>query len=541
MANKYTDYQNAKYTVTLDSDGNETSSQVFLIDTADNSDDPTASPASLPLNSDGSTTLQVQTLSEYNSENAQESAGSGGTVYDQGFGSGTQTLELNSVYDNGVNTGFVDATLQSPDGGTVTTVMQQTPYSTHDGQILYSPPQTTNNMDNGKVVDTNQSGPSYAYLTDTTYTTSNDVPSTITATSNGNDFTPATSVPSTPCFTEGTLLLTPRGEVAVEDLRAGDEVVTASGAHRRVRWLGHRRILCLGMPAWRRYIAQPVCITAHAIAPNVPTRDVMVSPGHAIAMTLRDGTDVFVPASTLLNGISITQDDRVEVRYWHVELDSHDVLMASGLGSESFMDVGNRHEFAIGAEGLDPQRTPGLIHKHALPFHQEGPVIRELRERLLARAHDMGWRPTQDADLHLMVDGRRVDPVMAGGLTHFAFPATARTVTVHSATFRPAYLGLDARGDVRALGVQVHEAWIGDSHTGGGAALGLDHPLLAPAFHPDEGRDGCTWRWTTGMARLSPGLWDECRGTVTLSLQVNHAAHTRWTLSDATPDIARAA
>ena len=528
MANTYTDYKNTKYTTTIDKNGNETSSQAFLIDTNDNSDTSTTASSPLPQNSDGSTTLQVQTLAEANSENTQESGGSNETAYDPGFGTGTQTLELNSIYDNGVNTGFVDATLQSPEGGTVTTVLQQTPYSTSDGTILYAPPQTTNNMDNGKIVDTNQSGGYYTYLTNTTYTTSNDVPSTITATSNGNSFTPATSVPSTPCFTEGTLLLTPRGEVAVEDLRAGDEVVTASGAHRRVRWLGHRRILCTGMPAARRHIAQPVRISAHAIAPNVPTRDVAVSPGHAIAMTLRDGTDVFVPASTLLNGISITQDDRVEVRYWHVELDSHDVLVASGLGSESFMDVGNRHEFAIGAEGLDPQRTPGLIHRHALPFHDEGPVIHELRERLLARAQDMGWRPTQDANLHMMADGQRIPPVMTGGLTHFTFPATARNVTLHSATFRPAYLEGET-GDMRALGVQVRDAWIGDSRTGGGVAIGVDHPLLAPAFHPDERDAECAWRWTTGMARLSPELWNGRSGVITLSLQVNHAAHARWT------------
>ncbi|CUW48325.1 Hint domain-containing protein [Novacetimonas hansenii] len=539
MANTYTDYKNTKYTTTIDKNGNETSSQAFLIDTNDNSDTSTTASSPLPQNSDGSTTLQVQTLAEANSENTQESGGSNETTYDPGFGTGTQTLELNSIYDNGVNTGFVDATLQSPEGGTVTTVLQQTPYSTSDGTILYAPPQTTNNMDNGKIVDTNQSGGYYTYLTNTTYTTSNDVPSTITATSNGNSFTPATSVPSTPCFTEGTLLLTPRGEVAVEDLRAGDEVVTASGAHRRVRWLGHRRILCTGMPAARRHIAQPVRISAHAIAPNVPTRDVAVSPGHAIAMTLRDGTDVFVPASTLLNGISITQDDRVEVRYWHVELDSHDVLVASGLGSESFMDVGNRHEFAIGAEGLDPQRTPGLIHRHALPFHDEGPVIHELRERLLARAQDMGWRPTQDANLHMMVDGQRIAPVMAGGLTHFTFPATARNVTLHSATFRPAYLEGET-GDMRALGVQVRDAWIGDSRTGGGVAIGVDHPLLAPAFHPDERDAECAWRWTTGMARLSPELWNGRSGVITLSLQVNHAAHARWT-RPATQDAAHAA
>ena len=41
------------------------------------------------------------------------------------------------------------------------------------------------------------------------------------------------------CFASGTLIGTPSGGVAVEDLRAGDIVVTASGAVRRVKWIGH--------------------------------------------------------------------------------------------------------------------------------------------------------------------------------------------------------------------------------------------------------------------------------------------------------------
>ncbi|GBQ60560.1 Hint domain-containing protein [Novacetimonas hansenii] len=513
MAQNYIDYSNKSYSLTTNSNGYLSSAQIFA---AQNT----------TTDGNGNLVFSVDNIASVNAD--------GPTTPDPGFTNGTRTMTLNSLYENGANTGFVMATTTGTDGGQENALLQQTPYSTSDGTILYAPPQTMDDTVNGQVAQTETSGThgSYLYFTNTAATPMSDAPSTITTTSNGNDFTPATSVPSTPCFTEGTLLLTPRGEVAVEDLRAGDEVVTASGAHRRVRWLGHRRILCTGMPAARRHIAQPVRISAHAIAPNVPTRDVAVSPGHAIAMTLRDGTDVFVPASTLLNGISITQDDRVEVRYWHVELDSHDVLVASGLGSESFMDVGNRHEFAIGAEGLDPQRTPGLIHRHALPFHDEGPVIHELRERLLARAQDMGWRPTQDANLHMMADGQRIAPVMTGGLTHFTFPATARNVTLHSATFRPAYLDIATQGetgDMRALGVQVRDAWIGDSRTGGGVAIGVDHPLLAPAFHPDERDAECAWRWTTGMARLSPELWNGRSGVITLSLQVNHAAHARWT------------
>jgi len=50
------------------------------------------------------------------------------------------------------------------------------------------------------------------------------------------------------CYVAGTRVLTERGEVAVENLAVGDRVVTASGTHRPVRWLGHRRVDCSRHP-----------------------------------------------------------------------------------------------------------------------------------------------------------------------------------------------------------------------------------------------------------------------------------------------------
>ncbi|POF62044.1 hypothetical protein CFR73_07015 [Novacetimonas maltaceti] len=533
MANTYTDYKNAKYNITTNSKGDITSSQFFELDTGDNEDNPTATPATLPVNPDGSTTVQVGTIAENNAANDADSTSGDQVTYDPGFANGSQTLTLNSLYHDGQNTGFVDATLQSPGGGTETLVMQQTPYHTDNGQIMFIPNQTDNVVANGQVATSEQNGNAYAYVTDTNYTTSNDVPSTITATSNGNSFTPATSAADVPadattqdpaCFTTGTPILTPRGDVAVEDLRVGDEVVTASGAHRRIRWIGQRHMRCDNLPAHLRSSVTPVCISAHAIAPGVPARDIRLSPGHAVALTV-DGADVLVPVSVLVNGATVTQPECRVAHYWHVELDSHDVLMSAGLRSESFIDVGNRHTFAIGAEGLDPERTPATLADYALPFHDNGAVVVALRAQLAARAQELGWHLAEaDCGLHLMVDGQRVDPVIAGGLTHFSFPATARRVSLHSTTFRPGLLGHDGHGDPRDLGVQVHGAWMA------GATLGLDHPLLAGVFHPNEARDGCAWRWTTGMGTLPSGLWAGKAGRVTLSLDVTHTTHTGWHL-----------
>ena len=43
-----------------------------------------------------------------------------------------------------------------------------------------------------------------------------------------------------PCFTPGTLIATPRGEVAVEELRVGDKIITRDNGMQEIRWLGRR-------------------------------------------------------------------------------------------------------------------------------------------------------------------------------------------------------------------------------------------------------------------------------------------------------------
>ncbi len=43
-----------------------------------------------------------------------------------------------------------------------------------------------------------------------------------------------------PCFTPGTLIATPRGEVPVEDLKAGDRVITRDNGIQQIRWAGRK-------------------------------------------------------------------------------------------------------------------------------------------------------------------------------------------------------------------------------------------------------------------------------------------------------------
>lgn len=144
------------------------------------------------------------------------------------------------------------------------------------------------------------------------------------------------------CYAEGTRILTPAGEVRIEDLREGDQVVTVlNGATAPVVWNGWRRV----QPTRHRRpeTMQPVRIRAGAFGEGRPHTDLRVSPEHAIYV---DG--VLVPARLLVNGETIFQEAVAEITYFHVELPEHSVILAQGLACESYLNTGDRSAFANG-------------------------------------------------------------------------------------------------------------------------------------------------------------------------------------------------
>jgi hypothetical protein len=150
-----------------------------------------------------------------------------------------------------------------------------------------------------------------------------------------------------PCFRSGTLIRTARGDVAVENLRVGDIVVTAYGKERPVTWQGHVDVDC--RTETDRRLAWPIRIAAHAYGPSKPDRDLYVSPYHRILVG-----DRLVVAVELINGATIAQVEMDTVTYWHVELASHDVLLANNLPAESYEEIGDSRRLFIEAAALEP-------------------------------------------------------------------------------------------------------------------------------------------------------------------------------------------
>ena len=183
-----------------------------------------------------------------------------------------------------------------------------------------------------------------------------------------------------PCFARGTLIATPDGETAVEQLAIGDEVRLASGAAATVLWLGRRsyggRFLS-GRPE-----LLPVLIRRGALGDGLPRRDLRVSPLHAM---LLDG--VLVAAEHLVNGATIVRDETcTEVEYIHVELDRHEIILAEGAEAETFLDDDSRGLFHNAAEYAAMYPQGRVTGGFCAPRIEGGFALEAIRRRLASIA-----------------------------------------------------------------------------------------------------------------------------------------------------------
>ncbi|WP_048862120.1 Hint domain-containing protein, partial [Acidisphaera rubrifaciens] len=216
------------------------------------------------------------------------------------------------------------------------------------------------------------------------------------------------------CFLAGTALATPDGERAVETLAPGDLVLTASGSAAPITWIGHRTVERARLAD--ADMRDPVVIAAGAIAPGLPARDLRVTADHAILIE-----DRLIPARLLVNGTTIRQAPIATYTYFHVELDRHDILLAEGLTTESYLDCSDRGRFANSdVASLQPAAQIDAAAVYAAhgyrPLTLDAATVRPIWQALADRAADLGAAPaapatTEDAGLHLLVDGRRIAPV----------------------------------------------------------------------------------------------------------------------------------
>jgi hypothetical protein len=156
------------------------------------------------------------------------------------------------------------------------------------------------------------------------------------------------------CYAKGTLIMTKDGYKAIEDIKAGQHVVTKGKLRTgqkdtQLKLVKHESLLITEPVMWiskfkvntRNDNSKPICIKKGALSDNKPFQDLFVSPGHGIVVNGQ-----LVSAKALVNGTTIIQDSECSsVEYYHLECEDHSALLANGVLAESYLDNKNRRVF----------------------------------------------------------------------------------------------------------------------------------------------------------------------------------------------------
>ncbi len=317
----------------------------------------------------------------------------------------------------------------------------------------------------------------------------------------------ANNEPAAPCFVAGTRIRTAGEEVPVEKLVVGDKVMTLRGEPRPIAWIGKGRVLAT---RGRRNEATPVIVRKGALADNVPNRDLHVTKGHSLYLGR-----ALIPVECLVNHRSIVWDDRAqEVEIYHIELDTHDVLIANGAPAESYRDDGNRWLFQNANSGRSQLPKPSCA-----PVLTGGAIVGAIWQQLLERAGPrIGLPLTDDADLHLWVDGKRIDAIERGAnFCAFRLRMAPGSVRIRSRAAIPQELGI-ARDD-RSLGVAIRRLVLAQARRQ--RSIDAASASLIDGYYRFEAENGI--RWTDGDAAVPAELLLGIGGPCMLTLHIGAA------------------
>lgn len=183
------------------------------------------------------------------------------------------------------------------------------------------------------------------------------------------------------CFTLGTLIRTPEGEVAVECLKSGDLVATMDHGPQPLRWVGAQTVDATGAFA-------PVRFERGAMGNDRP---LLVSPQHRMlwqgsqAELLFAQAEVLVPAIHLVGMRGVTRAPMPMIRYLHLLFDRHEIIFSAGVASESFHPgaamLSNDRALRAEIATLFPE-CPALVPGQIIPAARQ--VLLSYEARLLA-------------------------------------------------------------------------------------------------------------------------------------------------------------
>ena len=159
---------------------------------------------------------------------------------------------------------------------------------------------------------------------------------------------------------------------------------------RPVRWIGSRKLTAHGLDLLPNL--RPVRISSGSLGQNQPESDLLVSPQHRILIRSKIAKNMYGEVEFLVAAKQLMQvdgidyaNDVVEVEYFHIMLDAHEVIFANGAEAESLY---------MGAEALKSMTPAAMREIYS--------IFPELRGR------DPGIRPQGAKPLLSGREGRRL-------------------------------------------------------------------------------------------------------------------------------------
>lgn len=312
------------------------------------------------------------------------------------------------------------------------------------------------------------------------------------------------------CFLENSMIETPDGDVAVQNIQVGSDVITYDKGRthtRKVIWVGKKTALT--NPFLSDDLSGfPVRILKDAISDGVPYKDMLITPEHCLIFN-----EQFIPVRMLVNGCSIFYDKSItSYDYYHIETEQHSIIKADGMLTESYLDTGNRNSFQHNGNVVS------IGHRHVLSWQDDAaatltveretvePIFHSLNKRSHFVAPDSTLSAptlTDNPDLYLLTDKGQIIRQARASDSHavFMLPAGADNVRIVSRVNRPSDTIGPFVDDRRTLGVLIGKITLLEGNKTHKITTHLTNHELSGWYE----KDASPCRWTNGNALLSLG------------------------------------
>lgn len=329
------------------------------------------------------------------------------------------------------------------------------------------------------------------------------------------------------CFLAGTMIDMGHAVCAVEDIKIGDTIMTYDWKHKQKRpclvtWVGKKHINV--KPDLSDDLAgYPVRILKNAIADNIPNKDLLITSEHSLFFK-----DKFIPVRMLVNNHSIYYDYSItSYDYYHLETESHSVIFADGMTTESYLDTGNRSVFSqknnVTSLSVAPSKNweQDASAPLAVSREQVEPIYRQIEQR----AHNMAVlcknepaQLTNDAGIHLITNNQQKihNYTVEHGRIVFTLPTNTKSVRIVSRIGRPNETIGSFIDDRRCLGVLIGEIKVSQANQC--KMINLHHD--ANHLNGWDVKESLPCRWTKGNAILPLPVLTSIRTPIKLSLQI---------------------